>query len=134
MVSVTVVDNGSDDGTVEAVRARRDGTRVIDMGLNTGFAVANNAGMARGTGRYVLMLNPDTVVGPGALRTLVEFADRHRDAGVVAPACSTPTDPPAQRSGVPHGRGGHLRPPVPADPMVSERPVVPGVLGRAGAG
>ena len=85
VLSVTVVDNGSNDGTVEAVAARGDGTRVIDMGENTGFAVANNAGMARGTGRYVLVLNPDTVVGHGALRTLVEFADRHRGAGVVAP-------------------------------------------------
>ena len=85
VLSVTVVDNGSNDGTVEAVQARGDGTRVIDMGANTGFAVANNAGMARGTGRYVLVLNPDTVVGTGALRTLVEFADRHRGAGVVAP-------------------------------------------------
>jgi N-acetylglucosaminyl-diphospho-decaprenol L-rhamnosyltransferase len=85
VVSATVVDNGSNDGTVEAVKARGDGTRVIDMGSNTGFAVANNAGMARGTGRYVLVLNPDTVVSPGALRTLVEFADRHRGAGVVAP-------------------------------------------------
>ncbi len=66
-------------------RRAGDGTRVIDMGANTGFAVANNAGMARGTGRYVLVLNPDTVVGTGALRTLVEFADRHRGAGVVAP-------------------------------------------------
>ena len=85
VVSVTVVDNGSGDGTVEAVRGRRDGTRVIDMGDNTGYAVANNAGMARGTGRYVMVLNPDTVVRPGALRTLVEFADRHRGAGVIAP-------------------------------------------------
>lgn len=85
VLSVTVVDNGSDDGLPEAVAARQDGTRVITMGLDTGLATGANAGMARGCGRYVLVLDPKTVVAPGSLRTLVEFADRHPSAGVVAP-------------------------------------------------
>jgi GT2 family glycosyltransferase len=85
VLSVTVVDNGSNDGTYEAVSARSDGTRVLDMEMNTGLATAANAGMARGRGRYILILDPDTVLPPGSVRTLVEFADRHPKAGVVAP-------------------------------------------------
>ena len=81
----TVVDNGSGDGTVESVAGRSDGAVALDLGRNTGFAVANNVGISRGSGRYVLVLNPDTVVTPGAVRTLVDFADAHPDAGVVAP-------------------------------------------------
>ena len=85
VLSVTVVDNGSNDGTCEAVAARGDDTRILDMGINTGTATAANAGMARGRGRYVLVLDANTVMTPGSLRTLVEFADRHPEAGVVAP-------------------------------------------------
>ena len=85
VLSVTVVDNGSNDGTYQAVSARGDGTRVLDMEMNTGTATAANAGMARGRGRYILLLDPDTVLPPGSLRTLVEFADRHPEAGVIAP-------------------------------------------------
>jgi hypothetical protein len=93
VLSVTVVDNGSKDGTCEAVSARGDGTRVLDMGMDTGTATAANAGMARGRGRYILILDPDTTLPPGSLRTLVEFADRHPAAGVVAPQFVTPDAP-----------------------------------------
>jgi GT2 family glycosyltransferase len=85
VVSVTVVDNGSGDGTYEDVAARGDGTRVIDMEFDTGFATAANAGMARGRGRYILILDQDTIMTPGSLRSLVEFADRHPDGGAFAP-------------------------------------------------
>lgn len=80
----TVVDNSSSD-LLAALTERSDGTRWVDMGRNAGFAAANNRGMALGHGRHVLILNPDTVVTPGALRTLVEFADSHLRTGVVAP-------------------------------------------------
>lgn len=84
-VTVTVADNHSGDGTVAAVRARGDGAQAFDMGENAGFGRANNRAIAGGSGRYVFVLNPDTRVAPGALRRLVEFADAHPEAGVVAP-------------------------------------------------
>jgi hypothetical protein len=84
-ITVTVADNHSGDGTVDAVAARDDDSRAFDMGRNAGFSRANNRAIAMGTARYVMVLNPDTVVGPGALTALVEFAETHPTAGVVAP-------------------------------------------------
>ena len=90
-VSVCVVDNGSNDGTVAAVgswaRAHPDiPTHVLDLGANTGFAHASNVGMAHGRAPYLLTLNPDTAAEPMALRRLVEFAETQPSLGVVAPA------------------------------------------------
>lgn len=84
-VVVTVADNASPDGTAEVVRRRDDGTRLIEMGANTGFSRANNAAIAHGSARHVLVLNPDTRVAPETLGALVAFADGHPGAGVVAP-------------------------------------------------
>lgn len=84
-VSVIVADNHSCDGTVEAVTAQANGSYAFDMGANLGFARANNRAMAMGNGRYVLVLNPDTVLDPRAITTLVDFADTHEGVGIVAP-------------------------------------------------
>lgn len=75
--TITVVDNGSGDGTVAAVEgwaADRPWLEVTatDLGANTGFAHAANAGMALGHAAYVALLNPDTVADPGSLTRLVE--------------------------------------------------------------
>lgn len=93
--SVTVVDNGSNDGTCEAVASRGDGTRVLDMGFDAGMATAANAGMARGRGKYILILDQDTSLAPGSVRSLVEFADRHPHVGAVAPRLLTGEAPPS---------------------------------------
>ncbi len=59
---------------------------VIDNSIdNRGFAKANNIGIAKAKGKYVLLLNSDTVVKSGAIDKLYEFAENHFDAGVVAP-------------------------------------------------
>jgi GT2 family glycosyltransferase len=93
-VEVTVVDNDSVDGTVEAVRSRRPSlglhATAVPMGTNAGFARASNTGIARGRAPYVLLLNPDTVVGRGSLTSLVRFAQQHPHAGVVAPRLTNP--------------------------------------------
>lgn len=81
---VVVVDNDSRDGTPEALRAN-GGVTVIETGENAGFARAANIGIAATRAPYVLLLNPDAVVEPGALDTLVAFAGSHERAGVVAP-------------------------------------------------
>ena len=88
-VEVIVVDNASADGTEEAL-AGRAGVRVLQMGRNAGFARANNRGIAASTGRHVLVLNPDTLVEVGAIDRMVDWADDHPWAGVVAPALVYP--------------------------------------------
>ncbi|MGW0229221.1 glycosyltransferase family 2 protein [Actinopolymorpha singaporensis] len=83
--STTVVDNASDDGTSELVADHCASAQVVRMGYNAGFARAVNRGLRVGNSRYVFVLNPDTVVEEGTLQTLLEFAELHTDAGVVAP-------------------------------------------------
>jgi len=78
---VVVSDNGSTDGSVEFIRHKYPVVRIIENGANLGFARGNNAGIRDSTGEYVLILNPDTIIHENALDTLVEFAERHPEAG-----------------------------------------------------
>lgn len=83
-----VVDNGSTDGTLEAVAERFPWAERIENGANLGFAAGNNAGLrwALGRGyRYVMLLNNDTTVPAGALEALCAFMDGHPEAGAVQP-------------------------------------------------
>lgn len=80
---VIVVDNASSDGSVEMVRAEFDEVQLIANSDNRGFATANNQGMAVATGRYLLLLNSDTIVLDGAIAKSVAFAEEHPDAAVV---------------------------------------------------
>lgn len=80
---VILVDNASDDGTIEWVEATYPGVRVIANEANVGFARANNQGIECSTGRHVLLLNPDTEVYPDALEAMVSFLDAHPQVGVV---------------------------------------------------
>lgn len=83
---VVVVDNGSTDGTADALRLEFPDLTVVEMGENAGFARATNLGIAISRSRHVLLLNPDTVVEVGALDRLVAWLDEHPDVGVVAPS------------------------------------------------
>lgn len=82
---ITVVDNASTDGGLDAVRRRWPAVRAIPLGKNVGFAAANNIGIRATTGRRVLLLNSDTVVPAGALDRLVGRLDAHPDAAVAGP-------------------------------------------------
>jgi N-acetylglucosaminyl-diphospho-decaprenol L-rhamnosyltransferase len=84
-ISTVLVDNDSRDGTAQAVRRRFPRVDVVANGWNSGFSFACNMGMARGRGRYVLLLNPDTIAAEDALCRMVAFADAQPRAGVVAP-------------------------------------------------
>ncbi|MEZ4515331.1 MAG: glycosyltransferase family 2 protein, partial [Chloroflexota bacterium] len=80
-----VVDNASSDGSAATVRERFPAVHLIENGRNTGFALANNQGICHSRGRYVMLLNSDTVVHPGALQTLVAFMDAHPEVGACGP-------------------------------------------------
>ena len=79
---VLVVDNRSGDGTVEFVKSRYPWARVEVRDRRRGFSDNNNFGIARSRAPYVLVLNPDTEVRPGALSALARFMDRTPDAGI----------------------------------------------------
>jgi GT2 family glycosyltransferase len=79
---IVVVDNGSGDGTVQAILERYPSVVVDDAGENLGFAKGVNRGVARSTGEYVLLLNPDTIVHQGSLEKLLVFANAHPEYGV----------------------------------------------------
>jgi GT2 family glycosyltransferase len=70
-----VVDNGSTDGTAEFVRSGFPWVRVVRLQENRGFAGGNNAGVREARGRYVALLNNDTVADRGWLRALVRGLD-----------------------------------------------------------
>jgi GT2 family glycosyltransferase len=78
---VIISDNGSTDGSVKYLREKFPKVRVIENGANLGFAKGNNAGIRASQGKYVLILNPDTIVHEGALDRWVRFADQHAEAG-----------------------------------------------------
>ncbi len=81
ITEVFVVDNASTDGSAAMVREQFPWVHLIENRENAGFARANNQGIAAATGRYVLLLNPDTEVHPGALAALVSFMDAQPQAG-----------------------------------------------------
>jgi len=80
---VIVVDNASTDGSQATVGDHFPQTRLIENQKNEGFAQANNQAICASHGRYVLLLNSDTIVQPGALEAMVHFAERHPEAGIV---------------------------------------------------
>jgi GT2 family glycosyltransferase len=82
---IVVVDNGSSDDSVAALRARWPQVALIDLPVNTGFAAGNNTGIRATQGPLVLLLNSDTLVGPGALDRLAARLDAHPAAAVAGP-------------------------------------------------
>ena len=79
---VVVVDNASGDGTVEAVSREHPEALVVENAENLGFAAACNRGVARASGRYVLLLNPDAEIAPGTLGRLAGHLDANPDVAV----------------------------------------------------
>ena len=82
---IVVVDNGSDDGSVEAVRKQFPDVAILENATNLGYARANNMGIGSTDGELLLLLNSDTVVPPGAIDRLVARLRERSDVAVVGP-------------------------------------------------
>lgn len=80
---ILLVDNASQDGTTEAVSSAYPSVVVVPNRENVGFGAANNQALGMARGRYLMMLNTDAFVHPGCCRELVNFLERHPEAGVV---------------------------------------------------
>jgi GT2 family glycosyltransferase len=104
-----VVDNASRDGSVDLVRERFPAVRLIANEENRGFGAANNQALRECTGRYVVLLNPDTTVEPESFETMVAFMDAHPQVGLAGPKVLNPdgTRQDSVSAGYPaHRQGG----------------------------
>lgn len=82
---VLVIDNGSVDGTADAVKRRFDRVKIIENQKNLGFAAGNNQGLKAMSSRYAVLLNSDTIVLKGTFKRLAAFMDEQPDVAVVGP-------------------------------------------------
>jgi hypothetical protein len=82
---IIVVDSASSDGSAELVRREFPQVRLIASEKNLGYAGGNNTGVAAARGRYLFLLNPDTVVQPEALGHMVSYLEAHLQVGAVGP-------------------------------------------------
>ncbi|GIO41952.1 glycosyltransferase family 2 protein [Paenibacillus apis] len=78
---VIVVDNASKDDSVPVIKEQFPQVRLIENHTNTGFAKANNQAMEIAKGRYVLLLNSDTIVQPDTLQTMLAYMEEHPTVG-----------------------------------------------------
>lgn len=100
---IFVVDNASDDGSAEMVRRRFPRIRLIANATNLGFAKANNIALKKAHGKFLLLINPDTIVQEDTIRVMVEFLQSHPEAGLAGCKILNPDGSfqPACRRGFP---------------------------------
>ena len=79
---IIVVDNASDDGSTEFIRNRFPKVRILPQQHNLGFAKANNIALNHVRGKFVLLINPDTVVQEDTIRVMIDFMNSHPEVGL----------------------------------------------------
>ncbi len=82
---VIIIDNASTDGTPEHLASQWQQVTVLRQNRNRGFAAANNLGLAIAQGNSILLLNPDTVIKPGAISAMLTAMKNRANIGVVGP-------------------------------------------------
>ena len=87
---IIVVDNASEDGSVEQLRRHHPDVRVIDSPINLGFGRGNNLGVESSRGSYLALVNPDVVLPPGSVAELVRFLEERPLVGLVGPRVELP--------------------------------------------
>ncbi len=79
---IIVVDNASDDGSVEILREKFPHIKLIANEKNVGFGAANNQALAIANGKYFLLINPDTIVGEDTFKKMIEFFENEPNCGI----------------------------------------------------
>lgn len=85
---ITVVDNQSTDGSVDYIRRRFPAVKIIESGINLGFAAGNNLGLAQALAQgadYLFLLNNDTETKSNLLKQLVDYMENHPSVGIAQP-------------------------------------------------
>ena len=85
-----LVDNGSTDGTAEAVARKFENIRYVRLDENRGVAAGRNAGLRLAVGRHLMILDNDTIATPEAIYALSAYLDKHPDTGIVGPRLTNP--------------------------------------------
>lgn len=80
---IIIVDNASDDGSVELISEKFPNVKLVASKENLGFGRANNVGFQMAQGKYLFILNPDTLVQEDTLEKLIAFFERTPDAGMI---------------------------------------------------
>jgi N-acetylglucosaminyl-diphospho-decaprenol L-rhamnosyltransferase len=86
LLDTVVVDNGSTDATQEVLECEARWARVLLSGHNNGFGRGCNIGFAHVTSPYTIFINPDAVLEPEALQTMLRFMQAHPEVGIAGPA------------------------------------------------
>ena len=81
-VEIIVIDNASDDGSVEVLKEKHAQVKLIANKTNFGFGKANNQGLKIAKGKYILFINPDTLVSEDTLETMLDFLESHAEVGL----------------------------------------------------
>lgn len=82
-IEIFLVDNNSVDGSADHIEKNYPEVKVIRNNKNLGFSKANNIALRQAEGRYVLILNPDTVLEEGTFKKLIDFAESNEKTGAV---------------------------------------------------
>ena len=96
---VLVVDNHSTDGSAEMVKKKFPQVKLINNKKNLGFAQANNQGMKKAQGKYLLLLNSDTKIKNKSLKNLLSLAQKKQDLGIAGPKLLNPDGTPQPSTG-----------------------------------
>jgi len=82
---ILVVDNASSDNSLDMVSKEFPEVKIITNRENVGFAKANNQAIRKAVGKYILLLNPDTIILDNALKEILKFMEEHPEVGVCGP-------------------------------------------------
>ena len=80
-IEVIVVDNNSQDDSIDLITRHHPWARLIRMKKNVGYSEANNFGAQVASGKYILLLNPDTLLEPTTLGGMIDYLDKNKDIG-----------------------------------------------------
>ncbi len=81
-LEIFVVDNASDDGSVDVIREKFPYVNLIANKVNIGFGAANNLALSKSTAKYFLLINPDTIVKEDTLVKMIDFFRKNEDVGI----------------------------------------------------
>lgn len=79
---IIIIDNASDDGSVEVIKEKFHSIRLIENKNNIGFGRANNQGLEYAKGKYILFINPDCIVSEDTFDKMISFFELHPDCGL----------------------------------------------------